>query len=342
MMGSPRWPIDDVLARSDLAALLDELSIPATHSIRGRRWHCPLPEHDDQHASVTMHTDRRGHERWRCWSGDDNHRGDAVDLVVATQGLDRSDAIDWLARRIGMVPDMPMPAARPPRVAGAVEFVPLDPIVIQYVEACERILWTRTGRPVLEWLNGRGFSDELLQANRVGADPGRELLHRRRGLAYGAGQGAVFPALDVDGEVAYVQTRYLNPGEGPKYDNPAGSLGTNPRLAWAQTLGTPRPDKLLVCEGIPDALTAAALGYRSVGVLGAQAPDQNVAETVSQVAIANAVAVQLVVDNDAAGGTFARLMTDLLIEHGVGPSTLNPCVGDLNDWYLTATRTALS
>ena len=72
----PRWEIADVLARTDLAQLLDQLATPATHNIRGRRWHCPMPDHDDQHASVTLHTDHRGHERWRCWSGDHTHRGD--------------------------------------------------------------------------------------------------------------------------------------------------------------------------------------------------------------------------------------------------------------------------
>ena len=82
----PRWDIDDVLARTDLAHLLDDYATPAAHDLRNRRWHCPDPVHDDQRASVTMHVDHRGHERWRCWSGD--HRGDAIDLLVAAGGLD--------------------------------------------------------------------------------------------------------------------------------------------------------------------------------------------------------------------------------------------------------------
>lgn len=49
-----RWQIVDVLDRTDLARLLDELAEPATHNMRGRRWHCPLPDHDDHHASVTI------------------------------------------------------------------------------------------------------------------------------------------------------------------------------------------------------------------------------------------------------------------------------------------------
>ena len=89
-----RWQIADVLDRTDLAALLDELTVPSTQLGPGRRWHCPMPEHDDHRASVTMHSDRRGHERWRCWSGD--HRGDAIDLVTAVSNRNRSEAIDWL------------------------------------------------------------------------------------------------------------------------------------------------------------------------------------------------------------------------------------------------------
>jgi hypothetical protein len=106
------WRIDDVLARTDLTALLDQLAEPATHAVRGRRWHCPVPDHDDRHASVTVHTDHHGHERWRCWSGDNAHRGDAIDLVAVTQRISRADAVDWLAHRAGMIPDQPLPPIR--------------------------------------------------------------------------------------------------------------------------------------------------------------------------------------------------------------------------------------
>ena len=221
MTGGPRpgWRIDDVLARTDLANLLDDLAEPAMFATRGRRWHCPLPEHEDNHASVTVYTDHRGHQRWRCWSGDNDHRGDAVDLVRVTQRLPRTEALDWLATRAGMMPEQPLPpiVKREPSVRTGAE-TPLDPTVVRYVEACERILWTTTGRPVLDWLHGRGFGDDLLRANRIGCDPGRQMMQRQRGLAYGGSIGAVFPALNEQGDVHYVQTRYLEPGDGPKYD----------------------------------------------------------------------------------------------------------------------------
>ena len=91
----PHWPIGDVLDRTDLASLLDELTESSGRSGPGRKWHCPVADHDDHHASVTMFRDRHGHERWRCWSAD--HRGDAVDLVASVRHCDRLDAVDWLA-----------------------------------------------------------------------------------------------------------------------------------------------------------------------------------------------------------------------------------------------------
>ena len=103
----PRWRIDDVLARTRLDEVLDQLAGAAERAGPGRRWHCPAADHDDHRASVTMHTDRHGHERWRCWSGD--HRGDAIDLVVLRNGGTRLDAVDWLATRAGMIPDRPLP-----------------------------------------------------------------------------------------------------------------------------------------------------------------------------------------------------------------------------------------
>lgn len=329
-----RWQIADVLDRTDLARLLHELAEPATHNVRGRRWHCPLPDHDDHHASVTMHTDHRGHERWRCWSGDDTHRGDAIDLIVATQRVSRGEAVDWLAQRAGMVPDRPLPApARKSRPNRPIH-VPLDPSVVRYAVACERILWGPTGRPVREWLHGRGFTDELIAANRIGADPGRRMMPRRRGLPFGNSVAAVLPALDPDGQVQYLQARYLEPGDGPKYDNPSGVLGSNPRLAWARPVEHNRSEVLIVCEGIPDALTAAGHGFRATAVLGSQAPDHSVANRLRTFAERQGLELVAVVDNDEAGHAWGVRLSYLLEDAGRNLLVLEPPVPgtDLNLW----------
>jgi hypothetical protein len=172
-------------------------------------WHCPLLSHDDRHPSVSMFTDRAGHQRWRCWSGEDTHRGDAIDLVIAVRRCSRLDAVEWLANRFGIAPaDAPSQRARrpPPATVEPAGLPDPDPSVVRYVGACERILWTVGGRPVRRWLAERGLVDEeLLRANHVGADPGRQLLPRRRGLPPGASTAAVLPALDETGGLRWAQ-----------------------------------------------------------------------------------------------------------------------------------------
>ena len=58
-------PIDAVLDRTDLRALLDEFADPAGSANRPK-WHCPVSDHDDRDASVTMYRDGRGHEATCC------------------------------------------------------------------------------------------------------------------------------------------------------------------------------------------------------------------------------------------------------------------------------------
>jgi DNA primase len=331
-----RWDLDEVLSRTDLASLLDEVTQPGSSGARGRRWHCPVPQHDDTHPSVTVSTDRRGHERWRCWSGGDTHRGDAIDLAKVTQSLATGEAIDWLARRAGMIPGVTLPSSSKRKGPPAPRYVPLDPAVERYVSACERILWGRGGRDVLGWLHQRGFSDEILRANRAGADPGRERMFRAKELPFGPTPAAVMPALAPDGTLAYVQARYLEPIDGWKYDNPASSLGTNPRLAWTQTAGEPSAGPLVVCEGIPDAWTAAQAGYASVGILGNQSPDASVARRIAAVADDHGQDIVAVIDNDDAGRIWRDNLTTLLTDEGHTLTIIEPPAPglDLNAWSL--------
>lgn len=321
-----------MLARTDLAALLDELAQPATYRMGpGRRWHCPAPDHDDHRASVTMHRDRHGHERWRCWSAD--HRGDAVDLVMLTTGRERSDAVAWLAARVGVHTEVPLPPVR--RRSASEAAVAPSPLVERYVNACHRVLHGPAGRPVREWLHQRGFDDETISANRLGADPGRTVMSRARGLPFGAGPAAVFPALDPAGAVVYVQARALHPDEvGRKYDNPAAAIAPHPRLAFP-IARQDRGGVLLVCEGLPDALTAAQAGYRSVSLLGAQTPDLGVAGRIADHADRHHLGVAIVTDPDPAGRHATTTLSGHLDHLGVTPVVIAPPSGyDLNDWAL--------
>jgi DNA primase len=286
-----------------------------------------------------MHTDRRGHERWRCWSGD--HRGDAIDLVTLRTGRGRAEAIDWLATRAGMIPDRPLPPVTPkarPRPAATT----MHPDVERYVRVCARILWSPQGAAVRAWLHGRGFDDATLHANLVGCDPGRQRLRRRRGLPYGKVPAATLAALGPSGRVTFVQARYLDPdAAGRKYDNPAAAVAPNPRLTVAAT-PEPRWPQLVVCEGIPDALTAAQAGYRAVGLLGAQAPDHSVATRIANWAEQQRLDVVVMCDANEAGRAAGERLAELLVAEAIEPTIVEPPAGlidragtpviDLNGW----------
>jgi DNA primase len=333
---APTWSIDDVLARTDLANLLDRLGQRGGDGGRRDLWHCPVPGHQDRNPSVTMSVDHRGHERWRCWSGDGTHRGDAIDLVMVTQRLDQHQAVDWLAKDAGLAKDSPLPPPIERTLPPPPTSVPLDPAVVRYAQACERILDQPHGAPVRQWLAERGLQPEIIRANHVGADPGRQLMRRQRGLPYGRSVGATFPVLNNAGQIRYVQTRYLEPGDGPKYDNPAAALGHNPRLAWTAPVALPIPGVLAVCEGIPDALTAAQAGYRSVGVLGSQAPDATVAAKLAYQADNNGLDLVAIIDADPAGRHWGQHLQHLLADHEVPLQIVEPPEEglDLNTWAL--------
>lgn len=338
-----RWRIDDVLARTRLDELLDEMTGAADRSGPGRRWHCPAPDHDDHRASVTMHTDRHGHERWRCWSGD--HRGDALDLVVISRGGTRVDAIDWLASRAGMIADRPLPPPSPKHSTAPAARV-MDPSVDRYARICAAVLWGPQGRPVRDWLHGRGLDDATLRANLVGCDPGRELMRRRRGLPYGKDVAATFPAFDPAGKMTFVQARYLDvDAAGRKYDNPAATLAPHPRIAFVRFDDEQQSARrLLVCEGMPDALTAAQSGFASIALLGAQTPDESVAARIAGYAENRQLDVVLMCDANAPGRHAGDRLADLLAAEAIDPIIVEPPAGltrpdgqpivDLNAWAL--------
>ena len=328
---------DDLLARVNLTDVLDALT-PGEGDGRRRAWRCPEPSHPDEHPSVKVFTDRRGVERWRCWSG--GHGGTAIDAVIAAHNVAVGDAMRWLDDNYAHLEPLPRPPRPTPRPVGqpALE-------VVEYVARCEKLLWTGSGRQVREWLNGRGLGDEVLAANRVGADPGRRFLPRPKGLPAGW-PAAVYPAFDPDGSLTYFQARLVEPPEGRcKYDNPASRWAANPRVAWTKPISgkTPTGSCLVVTEGIADALVSVQAGYRSVGVLGSTYPDRDVARRISQGAIE--IGVQRVVvcfDADVAGRTGSSRLVDLLNGCGVEDvvEVVPPAGLDLSEWASTGNAVA--
>jgi hypothetical protein len=150
----------------------------------------------------------------------------------------------------------------------------------------------------------------------------------------------VFPLLDPERRVLYLQARYLRPNR-RKYDNPSAELvPTSPRLAEMRLPGTARNENLvLMCEGVPDAaLTVAQYGYRAVAVLGAGLPDERLADAL----VARYPQEHLLVafDADHRGKAGSERLRELFAQAGagdrVGVLAVPETFGDLNAWAQAA------
>lgn len=335
---------DEILARIDLELLFqEEVGVGRGHG-RAATWPCPVATHEQTGKSppVSINVDK---QVWRCHACGTG--GSAVDLLMHSRGLSAGAALGLLEERAGLAPSgTPPPRARQQR-ATAVPQQHEAPsgesslaVLEHYVAACAAALWRPEGRPVLEWLAARGLGDDVLRANRIGADPGPRDLERADGLPR-RGVGAVFPVLGADGRATYCQTRYLRAGRA-KYDNPVqAQFGSNPRVALLQPPKDADDAVVVVCEGMPDALTAAGAGARAIAVLGAGYPDAAVAKMVLAAQPRGRIVVAF--DADQRGRQGASQLGALLAEAGAGRRVHQlglPVMGgeqeDVNSWAVRA------
>ena len=320
---------DELLARTDLAELADEMLGWHVGNGRSARWPSPVPGHPQTGKTppMSIFVDHRGVERWTCFAT--GTKGTAIDLVATATGRTVGEAMAWLAERARM--DRPPPERRPPPRRAPAPAAPSEPsdAMREYVEACERILWQPAGTAIRRWLvEERCLDPEVLRFNRVGADPGRRTLRRAMGLPW-RGPAAVFPALDEDREPVYLQARYLHPPpDRGKYDNPSHLHGRNPRATCVEALTPVRSGPSIVTEGIPDALTAASLGFPAVAVLGAGVVDDTVVERIA----ARPGLIIVAFDGDKAGRSGSKELARELRAIGRAVIEIDPPEGDLNSW----------
>ncbi len=333
---------DRVVEATDLAALADELLGPRWGASRSPTWACPSPTHAQTGRTppVSVFRARSGEERWHCHGC--GIGGSAVDLVMAAQGLAVRDAIEELGRRVGMggpqISDREFRRARKP-VPGPADggtSGDLDGLAT-YVDECARRLWRPDGRPVLRWLTQvRALPEEVLRRNRIGADPGRRGQDRPDGMP-SAGWAAVLPVHEED-RLVFAQLRALHPRpERPRYLNAACRLARNPRIGFYDPVRTVGPC-VVVTEGVLDALSVNAAGFRAAAVLGASLAaavgmDGGGAELASRL-LASGATLVVAFDADQAGQHGARLLQQRLREGGGRTARVHvPAVAnDLNGW----------
>ena len=298
--------IREILDRTDLAALLTELSGPPHGQGHRRRWPCIAPDHPDEHPSITMFVDRNGVERWRCWS--DGQSGTAIDAVMIARSVDVRTAVAALTDRTGHTPEPPPTrTARPADTQRSP-----SPALRRWVHECEHRLWRPEGTGAREWLHGRGLDDEILHANRIGYDPGRHNAPRARGLPQY--RGITVPSFGADGELAYAQVRNLDGNAPSKYTNPVPRHGSLPAVTLPR--GGPTDGPLVVTEGIFDGLIATQAGYRTAALIStASAANRTLADQLA--AHAHGAPIVLALDGDRAGRNATNQLRTALDGHDV-------------------------
>lgn len=327
-----------IVEATDLAALADELLGPHRGTTRSPAWSCPSPQHAQTGRTppVTVFRSTGGEERWHCHGC--GIGGSAVDLVMATQGTTVREALEELGRRVGVrEPFVPSPGFVPMRKAApAQQPGDLEGLAV-YVEECSRRLWRPAGRPVLRWLTEvRGLPPDVLERNSIGADPGRRRQDRPDGMP-STGWAAVLP-VHGNGRPVFAQLRALHPlPDRPRYLNAASRLAPNPRVGIYEPVRAVGPC-VIATEGVLDALSANAAGFRAAAVLGAglAAPGQGPSsqdQLAARVARTGATVV-VAFDADEAGRHGATQLTGRLRDGGTPARRLHVPggAGDLNAW----------
>jgi DNA primase len=327
---------DALIAAVDLPTLADELLGDHRGTTRSPAWPCPNPQHAQTGRTppLSVFTSRRGEQRWRCHGC--GAGGTAIDLVMTCCSTDPRHAMDLLARRVGL-PDQGQRWSPHRRVAPPVMTTPQQGCRDQagmdrYVAECAEALRSPAGRRIRTWLNEeRGLPDDVLVANRIGADLGPRRQQRPDGMPKAG--GVVLPVIG-DGHAIYAQLRMTRPRpDGPRYLNPTGDLAPNPRLAYFRP-AEQRHREVIVTEGTIDALSATAAGYRAAAVLSAAYPDQVIAHELSRLPEALVIAF----DQDDAGRTAAARLTALLDAQQRHPVNLALPANDMNDALLRSSN----
>lgn len=337
---------DRIVEAIDLASLADELLGPRRGTSRSASWPCPSPQHAQTGRTppVSLYRSRGGEERWHCHGC--GIGGSAIDLVMAAHRLTVAEALEELAGRAGareFTSDR-----RPRRVAARLATdrwagrTPVsDPAgLASFVDECAERLWKPQGRAVRWWLTEvRGLPEAVLERNHIGADPGRQVQARPDGMP-SCGRAAVLPVIEA-GRPVFAQLRAISPGsDGPRYLNAASRLANNPRVGIYEPC-EPVGRCVIVTEGILDALSANAAGFRSAAVLGAALAGRGTGDRTGLVAdrLARLGAPLIVAfDADQPGQEGARALRESLRARGARATYLHVPSdrNDLNAWMLTS------
>ena len=283
-MAFPPQFLDELRARISIS----EVIAPKVRlTRRGRESTGLCPFHNEKTPSFTANDDKGFYHCFGCGA-----HGDIISFTMETEGLSFPEAVEKLAGMAGLA----VPRQSPEDRERAKDRETLQQVLERACAWFENQLAQTGGRPALDYLRGRGFSDETIGRFRLGYAPdgrgrlgqalearnvtGEQLIEA--GLVkQPEGGGAprdyffnrvIFPITDRRGQVIAFGGRILGDGQ-PKYLNsPETSLFHKGRVLynWARAREAAREaGTIVVVEGYTDVIALAQAGLaHAVAPLG--------------------------------------------------------------------------
>ena len=257
-------------------------------------WGC-CPFHNEKTPSFSVNEDKGFYHCFGC-----GEHGDIISFTMKSENVGFVDAIKELADMAGHS-----------IIATPTEFKPRDPAVVQreesYFDITERAaaeyqkqLFTPAGAVALEYIRGRGFTDEMIKKYRLGYAPKNNLIankfvNTKQDVLIGTGlcrrgdygmydffrDKLMFPIFSARGQVVAFSGRSLD-GSEPKYINTADTEIFHKRKTifgfnFARE-SIHRNNRTIIVEGQIDAIQMQCHGFpETVAPLGTALTEDHLA-----------------------------------------------------------------
>ena len=305
--------IDELLARTDIVEVVGG-RVPLKR--QGKEYASRCPFHDERSASFTVSPTKQFYHCFGCGA-----HGTAISFLMNYDRLEFLDAVDELAKRVGME----IPRDTQQRNAN-----PDTRDLYGAMEAANTFFRTQLARSdkARAYVDKRGIAPEIVERygigyapdgfsalrDALGTDPRRMQLLERGGLFSKNDKGNVydkfrdrlmFPIHDRRGRTIAFGGRVIDPEDSPKYLNsPETALfhkGRELYGLWQAKQANAKLERLIVVEGYMDVVALAQYGVsQAVATLGtATTPDH------AELLFRNAPDVVFCFDGDRAGRSAA-------------------------------------
>ena len=313
--------IDDLLARTDIVELVGS-RVPLKR--QGKEYSSRCPFHDERSASFTVSPTKQFYHCFGCGA-----HGTAISFLMNYDRLEFLDAVDELAKRVGMeVPrDTQQRNATPDSVDQYAALEAASKFFQKQLTISDKARGYFDRRGVDDAIRaqfGLGYAPDGFSALRdaLGTDPRRMALLERVGLFSKNDKGHVydkfrdrvmFPIHDRRGRTIAFGGRVLDPEDAPKYLNspetPLFHKGRELYGLWQVRQSNQKIERLIVVEGYMDVIALFQHGItQAVATLGtATTPDH------AELLFRNAPDVYFCFDGDRAGrGAAGKAMESVL------------------------------